>query len=96
MAHVVKDNKCFADAFSLKYKGSDTIEIAASDSEYFVFYDDSIDDTDCAIISVQRIDSDTVDDITASAPVVLEGGVVVKVFNSGSSAKNVTVNCVVI
>lgn len=94
----VKDNKCLVPVSPavVKYKDSDTIEIAASDSEYFVFYDDSITETDCAVITVQRIDGDTVDDITTGAPVVFDGGVTVKVFNAGAAAKDVTVICAVI
>lgn len=92
----IKENKCFAPTFAPKYKDSYTLEIDANDNEYYSFFDDAILATDCAAISVQRADGDTVDEITTGAAVITDGAVIVKVFNSGSTAKTITVNCIVL
>lgn len=95
MNHVVKDNKCFADAFALKYKGSDTDTVEAGDSQLFTFYDDSITDDDVAIVTVQHIDGNTIDDIKTNH-CIADGALQVKVWNSGLLDAEVTVNVLVL
>ena len=95
MAHVVKDNKCFADAFALKYKGSDTDTVEAGDSQLFTFYDDNITDDDVAIVTVQHIDGDTIDEIKTNH-CIADGALQVKVWNSGLTDVTVTVNVAVL
>ena len=95
MAYVVKPNRCFDNAFTLKYKGSDTDTVEANDSQLFTFYDDNITDSDVAVVTVQHINGDTIDDIKTNHCIV-NGGLHVKVWNSGATDATVTVNVAVL
>jgi hypothetical protein len=95
MAHVVKDNRCFADAYAPKYKGSSTDTVEADDSQLFTFYDDSIAASDACAVSVVHIDGNTIDDIKTNHTIG-EGAVQVKVWNSGLLDAEITVNVVVL
>lgn len=95
MAHVVKDNRCFADAYAPKYKGSRTDTVEAGDSQLFTFFDDSIAASDACAVSVVHVDGDTIDDIKTNHNIA-NGGVQVKVWNSGLRDAEVTVNVVVL
>lgn len=95
MAHVVKDNRCFADAFVLKFKGSDTDTVESGDGQLFVFYDDNIAASDTALVTVRHSDGDTIDDIKTNH-CIADGALQVKVWNSGLTDKTVTVNVAVL
>ena len=95
MAYVVKPNKCFDTAFTLKYKGSGTDTVEANDSQLFTFYDDNITASDVAIITVQHINGDTIDDIKTNH-CIATGALQVKVWNAGASDVEVTVNVAVL
>lgn len=95
MAHVVKDNRCFADAYAPKYKGSRTYTVVAGDSQLFTFYDDSITASDVCAVSVAYADGRTIDEITTTH-VIANGGLQVKAMNSGATDATVTVNVVVL
>lgn len=93
--YTVKQNKCFDTAFTLKYKGSDTDTVEADDSQLFTFYDDNITASDVAVVTVQRIDDDTIDDIKTNH-CIADGGLQVKVWNAGATDATVTVNVAVL
>jgi hypothetical protein len=93
--YTVKQNRCFEEAFTLKYKGSQTDTVEAGDFAYFTFYSDNITDTDACAVSVVHAGSSTIDDITVSN-VIGDGAVQVKVVNSGSADLELTVNVAVL
>ena len=95
MAYVVKANRCFDSAFTLKYKGSGTDTVEAGDSQLFTFLDDNITASDVAVVTVQHINGDTIDDIKTNH-CIGTGGLQVKVWNSGVSDATVTVNVAVL
>lgn len=95
MAYVVKPNRCFDNAFTLKYKGSDTDTVEANDSQLFTFYDDNITDSDVAVVTVQHIDGNTIDDIKTNH-CIADGALQVKVWNAGATDATVTVNVAVL
>ena len=95
MAYVVKPNRCFDNAFTLKYKGSDTDTVEANDSQLFTFYDDNITNSDVAVVTVRHINGDTIDDIKTNH-CIGEGGLQVKVWNAGATDATVTVNVAVL
>lgn len=91
----IKDNRCFSDAFTLKYKGSDTDTVEADDSQLFTFYDDNITASDVAVVTVQHINGDTIDDIKTNH-CIADGALQVKVWNAGATDATVTVNVAVL
>ena len=93
--YTVKANKCFDNAFTLKYKGSDTDTVEANDSQLFTFYDDNITASDVAVVTVQHINGDTIDDIKTNHCIATRA-LQVKVWNSGASDATVTVNVAVL
>ena len=93
--YTVKQNKCFDTAFTLKYKGSQTDTVEAGDSQLFTFLDDNITDSDVAVVTVQHIDGNTIDDIKTNH-CIADGALQVKVWNAGATDATVTVNVAVL